>query len=80
MEQPAAGEVSDLEAARLIAQLASPKFAERENAVVEIVEIGMPMVPHLRRAIAKADDPELKQRATTRDGAFDQWAFRSQGR
>ncbi len=64
-DQPAAGEVSDLEAARLIAQLASPKFAERENAVVEIVEIGMPMVPHLRRAIAKADDPELKQRATT---------------
>ncbi len=58
-------QISDLEAARLIAKLASPRFADREHAVVEIVEVGMPMVPHLRRAIAKADDPELKQRATT---------------
>jgi hypothetical protein len=58
--------ISELEAGKLIGQLGAPTFAEREQAVGEILRIGMPMVPFLRQAVEAGGDPEivLRSRAT----------------
>jgi RNA polymerase sigma factor (sigma-70 family) len=59
-EAPAAGEAARL--ARLVEQLGSDKFADRERASKELDQIGAPALDALRKA-ARDDDPERKRRA-----------------
>jgi uncharacterized protein (TIGR03067 family) len=49
--------------ARLIKQLGDDRFATREAASRELVAIGKPALPALRRAAASSDDPEMRRRA-----------------
>jgi hypothetical protein len=58
-------ELSQDEAERLIRSLGATTFAERERAMGEILRLGAPMVPHLRKAIESQEDPELVLRAKT---------------
>lgn len=48
--------------AKLIEQMGSGNFAERENATKELAEIGVPALEALRKA-AKNDDAEVRKRA-----------------
>ena len=48
--------------AKLIDQLGSPKFAEREDAMKELEKIGVPALPALRKA-TKSNDAETRRRA-----------------
>ena len=49
--------------ARLVRQLGSERFAEREQAAKELDEIGPPALTALREAAQKSTDPEVKRRA-----------------
>lgn len=53
----------DEEARGLVMRLGAPTFAEREKALAEILRIGPPISPMLRKAIEESRDPELVQRA-----------------
>lgn len=55
--------VSQEAADALIQQLGAPTFEKREQAVTEILRIGMPMVTHLRKATEQQRDPEVLLRA-----------------
>src|SRR5262245_43839654 len=48
--------------AKLIDQLGSPKFTEREDAMKELEKIGVPALPALRKA-TKSNDAETRRRA-----------------
>src|SRR5262249_13640884 len=50
--------------ARLIEQLGSPEFTEREKATAELEALGQPVVAALRQA-AEGTDPEIRRRAET---------------
>lgn len=47
----------------LVAQLASPRFQEREQATLALDALGAEALPALRAALARSDDAELTQRA-----------------
>lgn len=55
--------ISQEAADALIQQLGAPTFEKREQAVTEILRIGMPMVTHLRKATEEQRDPEVLLRA-----------------
>ncbi|MGV3486465.1 MAG: hypothetical protein ACO1RT_18760 [Planctomycetaceae bacterium] len=55
--------ISQSEGEALVRKLGAPTFAEREQAVGEILQAGMPMAPFLRSAIADGGDAELVLRA-----------------
>lgn len=63
--EPIRKEVTADQASELIASLAAPTFAEREQAMGEILSIGAAMAPYLKEAIESTDDPELTLRAQT---------------
>ena len=56
--EPDAGKID-----RLIRQLGSEKFSEREAATEALQEIGGPALPALRKAFRTSDDPEMRLRA-----------------
>jgi len=51
--------------ARLIGQLGSEKFSEREAAGEALLAIGEPALKALRQAAATSEDAEIRRRATT---------------
>jgi RNA polymerase sigma factor (sigma-70 family) len=64
-EEPSRADRSDIERIdRLIEQLGSESFQERESAVKELDKIGAPALKALRDA-AKSEDPEVKRRAAS---------------
>src|SRR4051794_20531838 len=54
--------LSDEEVARLIEQLGSMDFGQREEASKRLATLGEPGLPLLRKALA-SDDPEVRRRA-----------------
>jgi tetratricopeptide (TPR) repeat protein len=48
---------------RLVRQLGSPRFAEREAATKQLKDIGEPALAALREAAKGSDDPEVRRRA-----------------
>ena len=52
-----------LEIKEWVEALGSKEFAVRERAASRLVEIGIPIVPELRRVARKSDDPEVRLRA-----------------
>jgi hypothetical protein len=53
----------DAEVARLIRQLGSEEFAERQEAARKLVDIGEPALPALRKAAADHPDAEVRRSA-----------------
>src|SRR5262245_49776724 len=62
LPSPAAHELDAERLAKLIAQLGSPSFEERDQATRELEEIGLPALEALRKA-AKNTDLEMQRRA-----------------
>jgi hypothetical protein len=58
-------EIDEAKAKELILKLGAATFAEREQAVAEVLKVGMPMVPYLKKAIDEETDAELVLRAQT---------------
>lgn len=58
----AADKVEPARIARLIEQMGSADFEDREKATVELGKIGLPALPSLREAL-KSTDPEVRRRA-----------------
>jgi hypothetical protein len=54
-----------LEIEKLIQQLGSPRFAEREAATKRLEAIGEPAVDALRKAVASNPDAEIRRRASS---------------
>ncbi len=59
---PAAADTSDIP--RLIQQLGSSEYAEREAASTHLEAIGAPALESLRKAARDSDDPEIRSRAS----------------
>ncbi len=62
-DAPAQRETSSPDIGKLIKQLGSDDFAERESAQVKLKAIGEPALEPLRKAVAATDDAEVKHRA-----------------
>jgi tetratricopeptide (TPR) repeat protein len=62
-EPPAAGRPDARLIERLIRQLGSPQFAERDAATKQLKDIGDPALAALREAAKGNDDPEVRRRA-----------------
>ncbi len=71
------GPMTDEEAEALICKLAASTFAEREQAVSEILQMGMPMVPFLKKAVQDGGDAELVLRAKATLGQLTSGNFES---
>jgi len=69
--------LTERECEELVAQLGAATFAERERAVGEILRIGMPLVPYLRKAIRDGGDAELLLRAKATLGQLTSSSFES---
>lgn len=63
---PGEAESADSDFEKLVAQLGASTYAEREQATGEILRIGMPMAPFLKKAIKDGGDAErvLRSKAT----------------
>jgi hypothetical protein len=59
---PAGADTPDIP--RLIQQLGSPEFSEREAASKRLEDIGAPALDALRKAARDSDDPEIRSRAS----------------
>src|SRR5438552_9086943 len=60
--QPAKPTVDAEQIVRLVAQLGSPQFADREKANESLTEVGRPALAALERA-RQGSDPEVRRRA-----------------
>src|SRR5688572_17086624 len=57
------GPPEDSEPARLVRQLGSLEYEERQEATERLREIGAPALPFLKAAVQQSADLELKRRA-----------------
>jgi RNA polymerase sigma factor (sigma-70 family) len=74
---PPATPVAEAEIERLIKQLGSEKFTEREAATTALEKIGEPAYDALRRAADAGDDVEIRRRAERIMGVIEQrWQVR----
>jgi RNA polymerase sigma factor (sigma-70 family) len=74
---PPAPAVAEAEIERLIKQLGSDKFTEREAATTALERIGEPAYDALRRAAETGDDVEIRRRAEGIIGRIEQrWQLR----
>ena len=62
---------------RLIRQLGSPGFAEREEAGKKLTAIGEPALERLRQAAQQNPDPEISRRAEALVAAIEKRAYRA---